>query len=98
MMDLPQHIYRMETIFDKAQYLLNSLEEKISEFEAFQLEIQKLEEYYESPLWKKDFEMDEAGMFPEEVKRGVLSEDGIYNILERYKELLDLLKGPDKTE
>ena len=92
-MDLPQHIYQMETIFDKAQNLLNSLEEKISEFEAFQPEMQKLEEYYESPLWKKDFEMDEAGLFPKELKRGVLSEDGIYNVLERNKELLDLLKG-----
>lgn len=97
-MDLPQHIYQMETIFDKAQYLLDSLEEKISEFKSFEPEMQKLEEYYESPLWKKDFAMDEAGMFPEKVKRGVLSEDGIYNILERYKELLDLLKDPDKNE
>ena len=97
-MDLPQHVYQMEAIFDKAQDLLNSLEEKISEFEAFQPELQKLEEYYESPLWKKDFEMDEAGMFPKDVKRGVLSEDGIYNVLERNKELLDLLKGSDETE
>ena len=31
--------------------------------------------------------MDEAGIFPEKLKRGVLSQDGIWNILERNKEL-----------
>ena len=33
--------------------------------------------------------MDEAGEFPEKLKRGVLSEDGIWNMLERNKELLE---------
>ncbi len=31
--------------------------------------------------------MDEAGEFPEKIKRGVLSQDGIWNMLERNKEL-----------
>lgn len=31
--------------------------------------------------------MDEAGKFPEKLKRGVLSQDGIWNILERNREL-----------
>ena len=30
--------------------------------------------------WKKDFEDDEKGLLPKELKRGVLSEDGIYNL------------------
>ena len=33
--------------------------------------------------------MDEAGEFPDKLKRGVLSEDGIYNLLERNKEMMD---------
>ena len=33
--------------------------------------------------------MDETGKFPEKLKRGVLSEDGIWNMLERNKELLE---------
>ena len=32
-----------------------------------------------------DFEADEAGLLPPDLKRGVLSEDGIYNLLEEYK-------------
>ena len=31
--------------------------------------------------------MDEAGTFPDKLKRGVLSQDGIWNLLERNKEL-----------
>ena len=48
--------------------------------------IGKLEAYYESPLWKEDFEADEQGRFPAGMKRGVLSEDGVYDLLEEYAE------------
>lgn len=44
-----------------------------------------LETYYTSPAWRTDFEADEAGLLPPDLKRGVLSEDGIYNLLEEYK-------------
>ena len=44
----------------------------------------ELEAYYTSAAWKQDFEADEAGLFPERLRRGVLSEDGIYNIIEQY--------------
>ena len=41
-----------------------------------------LAEYYRSDEWKQDFADDEAGRLPKDLKRGVLSEDGIWNILE----------------
>ena len=40
-----------------------------------------LQSYYESPLWKQDFLDDEAGLLPRDLPRGVLSEDGLYNLL-----------------
>ena len=49
--------------------------------------IDALESYYTSPEWKQDFADDEAGLLPGDLKRGVLSEDGIYNLLERYREI-----------
>ena len=49
--------------------------------------IKKLEEYYTSKLWKDDLALDEAGKLPKDLKRGVLSQDGIYNILEKNKEV-----------
>ena len=44
--------------------------------------IRILAEYYGSDEWKQDFADDEAGLLPKDLKRGVLSEDGIWNILE----------------
>ena len=43
-----------------------------------------LTDYYENGQWLRDYEMDEQGLIPPEVKRGVLSEDGIYNLLAGY--------------
>ena len=49
--------------------------------------ISELEAYYESVKWRKDFESDEAGLLPKNLKRGVLSEDGINDLLDEYKEV-----------
>ncbi len=87
--NVPQHIYQMENILDNAIQKMDALEKKIAEYEAFQAEIQKLEAYYTSPQWKADFAADEAGQYPDKLKRGVLSEDGIWNMLERNRELLE---------
>ena len=40
-----------------------------------------LAQYYESKKWKQDFADDEAGMLPKDLKRGVLSEDSLWNLL-----------------
>lgn len=80
---------RMEAIFDKATQKMDDLERLIEEFEEYQSEIKILEEYLASQDWKDDFESDEKGEFPADLKRGVLSEDGIYNLLERNKELME---------
>ena len=42
--------------------------------------------YYGSDAWKSDFADDEAGLLPPELPRGVLSEDGIWNALEDWRE------------
>ena len=92
--DLNVHrIKQMEEILDKANQKMDALEQSIADLKAYQEKIQELESYYSSPQWKEDFAMDEAGKLPKELKRGVLSEDGIYNVLERNKELLELLDG-----
>ena len=52
---VPQHIFVMESILEKATQKMDALEKKIEEYEAFQAEIRKLEAYYTSPQWKADF-------------------------------------------
>jgi len=46
-----------------------------------------LESYYSSDEWKQDFADDEAGLLPKDLKRGVLSEDAIWNVLEDSRNL-----------
>ena len=47
--------------------------------------VAELSKYYGSELWKQDFAADEAGNLPPDLKRGVLSEDGIWNLLFDYR-------------
>ena len=44
-------------------------------------------------LNKEDFAADESGEIPADIKRGVLSEDGIYNLLERNREIMGMICG-----
>ena len=37
--------------------------------------------YYECGLWLSDYTLDEQGLLPRELKRGVLSQDGLWNLL-----------------
>ena len=55
--------------------------------------IAELGRYYGSGEWKNDLAADEAGLLPPDLRRGVLSEDGVWNLLERAREL----DGPAKT-
>ena len=90
-----KNISQMEEILDTAIQKMDALEQSIADFKEYQAKIQKLEAYYTSPEWKADLALDEAGKLPKDLKRGVLSEDGIYNVLERNKELLEMLDGFD---
>ena len=45
-------------------------------------DVAMLKEYMDSKQWQLDYEADEAGEIPASVGRGVLSQDGLYNLLE----------------
>ena len=47
--------------------------------------IRLLEAYCSSGEWREDYEADERGEFPPDLKRGVLSQDGLYDLLDRVK-------------
>ena len=84
-------ITHMEGLLDKSVEVIARLEQAIEDFDAIQPDIAELEAYYTSPQWRKDFEADEAGKLPKNLKRGVLSEDGIWNVLEDYKRLKEVV-------
>ena len=44
--------------------------------------LETLQEYMDSGAWLEDFEADERGELPKRTDRAVLSEDGLYNLLQ----------------
>ena len=72
---------------ERAAKAVMELSAALDNYEAMQEDIAELERYYGSEAWKQDFADDEAGMLPADLKRGVLSEDGIWNLLEDVREL-----------
>lgn len=91
-------ITRMETLYDKSQEVVNRLNQALEDFTALQADLDELEAYYTSPQWRKDFEADEAGKLPKDLKRGVLSEDGLWNLLEDYHQLKEQVKTINKED
>ena len=81
-----ERITQMESLFDKSNEVIRQMHKAIEDFYALQPVITKLEDYYKSD-WQTDFEADEEGKLPTELKRGVLSEDGLWDLLEEYQRL-----------
>lgn len=46
----------------------------------------ELTQYYENGRWLRDYQLDEAGLLPGDLKRGVLSQDGVYDLLNETEE------------
>ena len=91
-----ERIEHMEQNLERATDALKVMNDALDEYEAAQDALHELDTYYGSDTWKQDFADDEQGKFPNTLKRGVLSEDAIWNILEDYralKERLDMLNA-----
>ena len=83
-----ERIKKMESYLDEAGEALSELAEALDRYEKIQSKYYKLEEYYSSQKWMEDFEADEAGKLPEDLKRGVLSEDAVYDLITDHRELM----------
>ena len=93
-----QRIVAMEAAFDRTALAVQMLEAALDTYETVKVDIDRLTEYLESGAWREDFEADEAGLVPGDLKRGVLSEDGLYNLLTdivRVNEHLQELAGEE---
>ena len=86
-MEQIERIKQMEMRMERAAKAVMELSAALENYEAVQEDISALEQYYGSEAWKQDFAADEAGLLPADLKRGVLSEDGIWNLLSDAREL-----------
>jgi len=80
-MEQIERIKTMEQHLDRASQAVMKLSAALDDYAEVLTSIRELEKYYGSDDWKQDFADDEQGLLPQDLKRGVLSEDGIWNVL-----------------
>lgn len=94
--DVIERIQQMELRFDTLQNALEAASAVVRE-QWFREELACLTAYYEGGRWLRDYELDEQGKLPRDLKRGVLSEDGVYRFLADV-DTIALPEAMDETE
>ncbi|MBQ6950527.1 MAG: DUF4298 domain-containing protein [Clostridia bacterium] len=84
-----KRIMQMESLLNAALSLIKKDSLSPEEMQTLKQLVDQLDVYYSGPLWRMDYEADEKGLLPRDLNRGVLSEDGIWNLLTDYTALLD---------
>ena len=74
-------IMQMEQYFDEIKNAMGQDAGAVFKDKDLQEKWKALLAYYEGGQWLKDYESDERGELPPGLKRGVLSQDGVYNLL-----------------
>ena len=92
-MEQMERIRYMEQLFDLVSESITEPSTALDKSEKIQEAIATLSDYYSSDEWKQDYADDEADRLPKDLKRGVLSEDGIWNLLSDWRELEERFKN-----
>ena len=87
----------MEARLNRGVAVAADMEQALLQFGTIQEDLKALEQYLGSEERKQDLAADEAGLLPDGLKRGVLSEDGIWNLLERVKDIKSQFKDLSQT-
>ena len=85
-----ERICRMERILNEAAEAEKNLSIALERYLALGDDMAELEAYYQGPQWMRDYEDDCAGRLPAGLKRGVLSEDAVYDLLSGRKALREM--------
>ena len=96
-MEQIERIKTMQRHLDQVSQMVGQLSAALDEYTRAEASVRELSAYYGSKEWKHDFADDEAGLLPDDLKRGVLSEDGIWNVLEDYRELIGRMQAMIRT-
>lgn len=83
-----ERITYMESILDEATEVISKLENNLDDYLLLLPKLNELIEYYDGE-WRHDYEDDELGKLPRDLKRGVLSEDAVYNLLVDHREVIN---------
>ena len=78
-----ERIRQMESYFDMLQKAADENPDVIREDVSIKAALRILTQYYENGQWLRDYELDEKGLLPKDLKRGALAQDAVYDFLDR---------------
>lgn len=70
----------MENRYVRVRRAVDAMSDSLEEYLQVQEDIEALDNYEQCGEWLKDYESDERGEIPAEQPRGVLSQDGLYDL------------------
>ena len=80
-----ERVKKMEELLDKVTPKVKAFEQSLTNLNSAFDDIKTLNEYYKKE-WKEDYEADEQGKIPKDLKRGVLSQDTLFDLLGKINE------------
>ncbi|MBR0355323.1 MAG: DUF4298 domain-containing protein [Oscillospiraceae bacterium] len=85
-------IRHMEDILNRSAEICAVFESALEQFLSLNGSLAELNAYYGSELWFHDLDCDRAGLLPPDLRRGVLSEDAVYDLLTDYGALWERVR------
>ena len=86
-MEQIERIKTMEEHLNKAEAAVKALSDALDLYTEAMESIETIDDYLVSDEWQQAFDDSEAGRLPKDLKCGVLSEDGIWNVVDTSREL-----------
>jgi hypothetical protein len=86
-MEQLDRIKTMEKHLNKAEAAVKALSDALDLYSEALESIEAIDDYLCSDEWQQDFDDREAGRLPKDLHCGVLSEDGIWNVVDTSREL-----------
>ena len=87
-----ERITRMENLLNESKAAAAALDQALDRYAAAREGLAELEACCGGGEWMRDFEDDSAGELPRDLRRGVLSEDAVYDLLTDHDRLLKRMK------
>ena len=84
-----ERIQKMEQALDELSASQKNVSAALGELSKHMEQWRELSEYYDSEEFHHDLALDASGKLPADLKRGVLSEDAVYDLITALSELAE---------
>lgn len=91
-------IEALEAAYDRVKSVIDTLENALQDMGDIDEDIDTLVQYEESGLWLADYEADERGELPGDLKRGILAQDALYDLFDRISSIQKMLFPEEEEE